>query len=416
MGQSIAAQEGFQPNAINNFLRLQTAYDYSLGEVTLVQDTHEKKFYLLKRKKVSSPEERSKLCSEVFIRSRHTHPNMVRLYGFLPLKYTQAQAQTQQFPGYGPPQLQMEPELELILDFVDYTLASELNKRRKKQSPLSEPELWYFAFSIIGAASHLQDRGIGHTAINPRNIMLTRDGKVKLYDYCMIHDKPMDYGKLLEKKGYYCPLQMKNIESGRRNYKYNIFKSDVFSFGLTLLEAATLVNITESVYDWNKKAINIYAIQSLLSYLPKTCSDNLINLISSCLHLDEKLRPDWEDLERKYQTKLSPVIHQIPQLTDSPKSTPRSERSPLPQHNPVPRPLPQDQQSYQWKQQKTEPHEVAPYFIPPFDRMAPYDEYGYRNHRGQSMRSDFPSESYSASHSYGPPLYIMPGYQQTQPR
>ena len=79
------------------------------------------------------------------------------------------------------------------------------------------------------------------------------------------------------------------------NTEYNAFKSDVFSLGFCVFYAATLTY--QSLYDIRE----IYDMDTekiiVESYLKGRYSNKFINLILMMLHIKEKKRPDFIELE-----------------------------------------------------------------------------------------------------------------------
>ena len=81
--------------------------------------------------------------------------------------------------------------------------------------------------------------------------------------------------------------------------KHNTYKSDVFSFGLCSLFAATLC--FESVYDEKKKKNNVSIRFILEKYLSKRYSFDTINIISQMLDINEITRKDFIELEKEFK-------------------------------------------------------------------------------------------------------------------
>ena len=120
--------------------------------------------------------------------------------------------------------------------------------------------------------------------------------------------KICDFGnaKILKKQGvivqrirgselFMSPIVFKGYHSGVLQIKHNTFKSDVFSLGMCIFFAACLsydgpISIRE-IYDMNtiKKVLN--------KFLSKRYSPNFINILFTMLQVEEKKRPDFNQLE-----------------------------------------------------------------------------------------------------------------------
>ena len=88
---------------------------------------------------------------------------------------------------------------------------------------------------------------------------------------------------------------------GRKIMKYvrhNPYKSDVFSFGLCSLFAATLC--FESLYDVRELKSNISLRVVVEKYLKFRYSTNVIGIISKMLDVNETTRMDFLDLEKEF--------------------------------------------------------------------------------------------------------------------
>ena len=80
-----------------------------------------------------------------------------------------------------------------------------------------------------------------------------------------------------------------------REVQHNTYKSDVFSIGLCALLAATLV--FESLYDIRELKSNVSVYVVIEKYLKYRYSNNVINIISRMLDINENTRCDFIQLE-----------------------------------------------------------------------------------------------------------------------
>ena len=90
------------------------------------------------------------------------------------------------------------------------------------------------AFQILSGLYYLNQNGIGHCDIKPKNIILTRDGTVKIIDFGLsIFDKY--YTETKKKLNMKCkygtiPFMSPDIINDDENY----YKTDIWAFGMTL--------------------------------------------------------------------------------------------------------------------------------------------------------------------------------------
>lgn len=136
--------------------------------------------------------------------------------------------------------LQTDTDVFLVMEYVDgQTLRSHL-----KQGALPVPEFLRFADQAVDALKAAHARGILHCDIKPENIMLTRDGEIKVLDFgisrCLAGDAPAPP---------IAPTLETTFESfsGTPSYmapelllqKAPDVRSDIFSLGVVFYEALT---------------------------------------------------------------------------------------------------------------------------------------------------------------------------------
>ena len=146
----------------------------------------------------------------------------------------------------------------------------------------------------------MQDRTIYHGDFRPINIMLSDDGYVKIPDNGILTAVRNNYFKTLsgECRGYLSPELMRAFSKRESNPKYNVYKADVFSLGVTLLYASTLIRPNTVCYDWSQHIINTRGISDLLKKVEQRYSVPWRELLEVMLGLgrDEEGRPDFRGL------------------------------------------------------------------------------------------------------------------------
>lgn len=124
-------------------------------------------------------------------------------------------------------------QLLMVMEYIDgVSLYARL-----KQSPIS---LWHGVNIIcqtLSALSYAHQRGVVHRDVKPANIMLTREGAVKLMDFGIARSAS-NSEKVLTQAGfaigsthYMAPEQVRGLPADAR--------SDIYSVGVTLFELAT---------------------------------------------------------------------------------------------------------------------------------------------------------------------------------
>jgi len=94
---------------------------------------------------------------------------------------------------------------------------------------------------------------------------------------------------------YLSPALLRALSNKELKPQHDYFKSDVFSLGITLLEAATLRS-GNTVYDWDNFRLVQAAIEDLLSRAGQRYSAFFVNVIRDLLIFEENQRPCFEDI------------------------------------------------------------------------------------------------------------------------
>ena len=117
--------------------------------------------------------------------------------------------------------------------------------KRSKQM-VKEEEVHCIAFSLICALKFLCDKNIMHRDVKPSNIMLHSEGTAKLTDFSISRtlDRGLSNYTEVASKSYLPPercrmhYELRNMKPPQ-NIEYD-FKSDVWCFGVTLIEIAQM--------------------------------------------------------------------------------------------------------------------------------------------------------------------------------
>lgn len=149
------------------------------------------------------------------------HENIIRMYGFI-----------ETFEGE-------KPKYHVISEYLDGETLSDLIK---KQGKLSNSEALKIVKSILFGLGMLHQKGYVHRDIDPSNIMICKDGKIKLIDFGIArqikeyHDEfsqgTID-GRFIGKPNYASPEQAKG------EHWLSNATSDIYSVGILLFELLT---------------------------------------------------------------------------------------------------------------------------------------------------------------------------------
>lgn len=187
-----------------------------------------------------------------------------------------------------------------VMELAERDWEREIGKRQISQLFYNEYELMEILKKLVRTFSSLQTNHITHRDIKPQNIMFV-NGVLKICDF--------GNAKILKKKGivvqrirgselFMSPIVFKAYHAGLKQIQHNTFKSDVFSLGMCLFFAAGLSydgpSTIREIYDMN-------VIRNILyQYLGRRYSQNFINILWTMLQVDEKKRPDFNQLQMMF--------------------------------------------------------------------------------------------------------------------
>ena len=209
---------------------------------------------------------------------------------------------------YGIETKQLDPTtfvMYVLMELASTDWEKEILTRHNIHKYYSENELMNIISSLITTFSQLQKEKISHRDIKPQNILIFQDSKTyKLADFgeakeLLGDDKPTERQTLRGTELYMSPILFYALRSRQiiKYVKHNPYKSDLFSFGLCCLFAATLC--FESIYDVRELRNNTAIKYIVQKYLQGRYSNVVINIICSMLDVNENSRNDFIEMEKE---------------------------------------------------------------------------------------------------------------------
>jgi len=213
-------------------------------------------------------EQAERFKNEAYIQSSVNHPNIARLYEYIPSGNTPC----------------------IIMEYVEgVSLDSYIARNRKLNSEETEKIL----IQIVSALKYLHSKNILHRDIKPQNFKLEKDGTVKMLDFGISKNeytpKLTQLGFVVGTTEYMAPEQFEhNVEK----------KSDVWSVGVMTYEMLTGTLPFESNNPISLRNQIVKAKFTNPKILVPQISDKLVDVIDKCLRTHPSGRPSAQELER----------------------------------------------------------------------------------------------------------------------
>ena len=203
--------------------------------------------------------------------------------------------------------------LYVLMELASTDWEKEILKRKAMKNYYEESELMNILSILVKSLSILQKQNISHRDLKPQNILVfyknknnMKDAIYKLADFGEAKelykgDKPTNRQTLRGTELYMSPILFYALRASKmmKYVKHNPYKSDVFSFGLCALFAASLG--FESLYDVRELKSNVSLKIVINRYLKGRYSYKVIDVISKMLDINETTRLDFIELQTEFE-------------------------------------------------------------------------------------------------------------------
>ena len=200
--------------------------------------------------------------SEVNLLKKLDHPNIVKYIEYI----------------------QTKKHINIILEYVE---GGSLHYILKQSGKMGEHLVFIFVKQILEGLVYLHNQGIIHRDIKGANLLLTKNGIIKLADfgYSILNDK----NKANSIVGPSCWMAPEVIEQ-----KGNISpKCDIWSLGSTIIQ---LLTTQPPYYEFDAMAAMFRIVRDKCPPLPNGISDNLRDFLLRCFEKDPENRASAKEL------------------------------------------------------------------------------------------------------------------------
>ena len=183
--------------------------------------------------------------------------------------------------------------LVVVTEFCANTVDKDMLYRQREGYFFTEDQLWTISKELISAFAYMQRCGFAHRCISPASLYLVKGSLVVGNFSSSTVSPPSEVLRSIHGQSYYHSPKITNaILNGNVVVNHNIYKSDVYSLGLTLLALARLdapETITMSGHD-------LEVIQKEVGEC--RYSDNFKLLLLAMLEVEEEKRGDFLNFEQ----------------------------------------------------------------------------------------------------------------------
>ena len=211
----------------------------------------------------------------------------------------------------------------ICMEIMDTSLDKFYQKVYKLNMTIPEEILGKIAMSVVRALHYLKkELGVIHRDVKPSNILINRNGEVKICDFGISGELVDSMAKTMDAgcKPYMAPERI-NPERGGQGYN---IKSDVWSLGISMLELAT------GKFPYKSWANPFQQLKQVVQedpprLPPGTFSSEFEEFIVKCLKKAYKERPDYVQLLehpfiKKYENTEVDVTSFVIKILDSQES------------------------------------------------------------------------------------------------
>jgi len=189
--------------------------------------------------------------------------------------------------------------LSVLMDLGETDWEIEINRHLKENKYYTENQLMSILKQLISGLVYLQkEKKIAHRDIKPENVIVFKNDIYKLGDFGEAKGTK-NADKLSTLRGtdtYMSPILYNGLKMAQEDIIHDIYRSDVFSLGYSILYA---VSLNHDIINEIRELENMDEITKILKKRMKPrYSDNFINIILRMINPEEGKRVDFIALSK----------------------------------------------------------------------------------------------------------------------
>lgn len=167
-------------------------------------------------------------------------------------------------------------------------------KRSQKQA-FTEREIWYFMKTVVGAMCYMS---LNKVALGSMNLSMFGLGEGRFVRLEVLHLLPNnEHTRSRDLDNYYSPEMIKRLANEKSDEEFDFCKSEVFAFGLVLLELATCPLNKPKFHSPQLHELLWSQINKRVCKVEEERSAKLVEAIGMMLREDLRTRPNWNHLK-----------------------------------------------------------------------------------------------------------------------
>ena len=272
------SKECIIPNFLCEYKYIKLINQGSNSSIYLVENPFNKRKYALKKILCKNLEDVIKYKNQFELLYKLNHPNIIKIYN-INFKYIDIDTYY----------------ISILMEKAISDLYKQIKNKIILKQMYTEYEIINLLSQIINALIYMKQKKIAHRDIKPQNILVFPNNIYKITNLGEAK-QIQNINNIITLKGtelYMSPIVHFNYKLNKKNLVHDVFKSDVFSLGYSVLFMICLnIKVLEDIREINNmediiKIVNYYFNRKLYSNI-------LLKLIIGMIHLDENKRYSFE--------------------------------------------------------------------------------------------------------------------------